>query len=45
MNILSRTQDKEYFKVFSDTESILQKINTFIQEFSIDESSEKIILK
>ncbi len=45
MNILSRTQDKEYFKVFSDTENILQKINTFIQEFSIDESSEKIILK
>jgi hypothetical protein len=45
MNILSRTKDKEYFKVFSDGEDILQKINTFTQEFSMNESFEKIILE
>lgn len=44
VSILSRTQDQEYFKVFSDTENISQKIQIFLQEFSLWEKSQKVEL-
>lgn len=44
MNILSRTKNQEYFKVFSDGENILQKINIFTKEFWLWTPDNNIVL-